>query len=304
MDCRRGVDCVVQQYPDLDLGPGVRDPGCGARSYDGHKGVDIRLISFADLGRGVKVLAAADGVVRRLRNTAPERRFENGVLRAPEARVPDCGNGLVIEHADGFETQYCHLKRGGVLARPGQAVRAGDPIGVVGLSGRTAFPHLHVTFRKDGAVIDPFTGLALGSACDAKKAAGGASSLWADETLAYEPVALLDAGIAGRKPSYAEAKAGTLGSGAASRSSPALVGWARLLGLGGGDMVRLALRGPGGETLAVSERRMTKSRAVQFLIAGRRARGLWPAGAYRLTITARRRGRLLLQEERSFALGR
>lgn len=74
-----------------------------------------------------------------------------------------CGVGLVIRSGD-YEHIYCHLsggvraglyRSGAVLVRPGQAVRTGDLIGHVGVSGRSTGPHLHWGMRHRGAWIDP-----------------------------------------------------------------------------------------------------------------------------------------------------
>ncbi len=80
-------------------------------------------------------------------------------------RDRDCGNSLVIAHADGFETQYCHMAQGSLMVKPGDVVSAGQPIGDVGLSGDTEFPHLQITVRHDSKVIDPFAYDETESAC-------------------------------------------------------------------------------------------------------------------------------------------
>ncbi len=49
--CTIGEDCFVQQWPDMDGGPGAADPFCGMAAYDGHDGLDIRLRSMADVAR-------------------------------------------------------------------------------------------------------------------------------------------------------------------------------------------------------------------------------------------------------------
>ena len=68
----------------------------------------------------------------------------------------ECGNGVVLRHKGGWETQYCHLKQGSVLVKSGQEVWAGQELGFVGQSGKAAFPHVHLSVRKDGKVVDPF----------------------------------------------------------------------------------------------------------------------------------------------------
>src|SRR3712207_7690329 len=49
----------------------------------------------------------------------------------------ECGNGVVIGHGEGWETQYCHLANGSLQVKPVERVRAGQPIARIGLSGQT-----------------------------------------------------------------------------------------------------------------------------------------------------------------------
>ena len=74
-----------------------------------------------------------------------------------------CGNGLVIRSGD-YEHLYCHLggstgdgvySSGPVRLLRGQAVRRGQLIGHVGMSGSTTGPHLHWGVRYRGAWLDP-----------------------------------------------------------------------------------------------------------------------------------------------------
>src|SRR5690242_4252032 len=75
--CTLGKDCFVQQFADDDQRPGeVADPFCGAATYDGHDGTDLRVLSMADVARGVPVVAVADGKVLRGRDGEPDRLIE------------------------------------------------------------------------------------------------------------------------------------------------------------------------------------------------------------------------------------
>jgi murein DD-endopeptidase MepM/ murein hydrolase activator NlpD len=74
-----------------------------------------------------------------------------------------CGNGLVIRSGH-YEHIYCHLdgeagsglyRSGRVTLRVGQAVRTGETIGHVGLTGSTTGPHLHWGLRYGGRWLDP-----------------------------------------------------------------------------------------------------------------------------------------------------
>ena len=64
-----------------------------------------------------------------------------------------CGNGIKIDHFDNWSTSYCHLSA--VSVRVGQSVNANSVIGLVGSTGRSTGPHLHLTLNKNGKTVDP-----------------------------------------------------------------------------------------------------------------------------------------------------
>lgn len=52
------------------------------------------------------------------------------------------GNYVILQCGD-YYPLYAHLKNGSVCVRPGDLVRSGDCLGVVGNSGSSLQPHLH-----------------------------------------------------------------------------------------------------------------------------------------------------------------
>ena len=172
--CTLGADCFIQQYTDVDPGPEARDYRCGIATYDGHEGTDFRVMSLDAAAKGVPVLASAAGRVKASRDGVEDR-----LLASPEDAADiagrECGNGVVIDHGGGWETQYCHFKRGSVTARVGDAVAAGAPLGQVGYSGRAQFAHVHLTVLKNGQIVDPFSGKTQDGTCDAPGAEQSAS---------------------------------------------------------------------------------------------------------------------------------
>ena len=62
------------------------------------------------------------------------------------------GKYVVIQTA-GYAISYCHLSS--ILVRDGQYVHAGEVIAISGNTGMSTGPHLHLTTKKDGKVIDP-----------------------------------------------------------------------------------------------------------------------------------------------------
>ena len=106
------------------------DPA-GNSGEEAHPGIDIAV----PLGSAVR--AAGGGTVLQ---TGQEAEY---------------GLFVLLEHPGGLQTMYGHLSRATVAA--GQAVDAGQVIGLSGNSGRSSAPHLHFEIRRDGQPIDPRT---------------------------------------------------------------------------------------------------------------------------------------------------
>ncbi|MEM7239432.1 MAG: M23 family metallopeptidase [Pseudomonadota bacterium] len=286
--CDLGRTCFIQQYVDHDPGPGSHDLRCSPRTYDGHKGTDFRLPDLAALANGVAVLAPAGGVVRAVRDGEADR-----LTRAERAiPVPSklaCGNGVLIDHGQGWVTQSCHLKNGSVLVSPGDRVEAGDRIAEVGMSGRAEFPHLHLSVRKGQTVIDPFNGLEPQGTCE-----GARHDLWSDASgVSYDPGGALAAGILSAAPEYDTIRAESPHAATLPATAPALIMWAHFYGLEIGDEIETALTGPDGAMIANSSHTMPKSRALEFRYTGRKARGAWAPGRYTARAVLRRQGEIV-----------
>jgi murein DD-endopeptidase MepM/ murein hydrolase activator NlpD len=63
------------------------------------------------------------------------------------------GEMVEISHDDGFVTRYAHNKQN--LVEPGDVVRKGETIGVMGSSGRSTGAHVHFEVYKHGRPVDP-----------------------------------------------------------------------------------------------------------------------------------------------------
>jgi len=102
----------------------------GARWGRQHKGLDIKVYI------GDTIRSAFSGKVRVVR-------YEAGGY----------GNFVVIRHHNGLETIYGHLSKN--LVKPNQEVRAGEPIGLGGNTGRSTGSHLHFETRLCGIALNP-----------------------------------------------------------------------------------------------------------------------------------------------------
>ena len=53
------------------------------------------------------------------------------------------GNTVVIQHGPALYSQLSHLKENSILVKEGEQLTTGTPVGVLGNSGRSPYPHLH-----------------------------------------------------------------------------------------------------------------------------------------------------------------
>lgn len=104
------------------------DPFTGKRAF--HRGIDIATYF------GNPIVATADGVV------------------VQTARNKIGGNTIKISHRGGYVTVYCHLSK--FLVKPGQKVKRGDTIGLVGKTGKALGPHVHYEIHLNGKSVNPY----------------------------------------------------------------------------------------------------------------------------------------------------
>lgn len=93
-----------------------------------HYGTDVKLYT------GDPVYSTFDGVVRIAQYSS------------------SYGYVVVVRHYNGLETIYAHFSK--LLTKPGMVVRAGDPIGLGGNTGRSYGSHLHFEIRFKGIAFD------------------------------------------------------------------------------------------------------------------------------------------------------
>lgn len=297
VDCEIGRTCFVQNYVDRDPSRDARDYACGAQTYDGHSGTDFRIPTMARQRAGVAVVAAADGQVSGVRDGMADVSIRVAGKDGIAGR--ECGNGVVVRHADGFETQYCHMAKGSIRVKPGETVKAGEPLGRIGLSGSTEFAHLHLTVRQNGKTVDPFAYGAAEGACNA------GTSLWQPAlraSLSYRPGAVLNRGFAGKPVTMEEIEAGDAEAAVPDTGAAALIAFVRAIGLRKDDVQTIAITAPDGTKLVEQTAApLDRDKAQYMFFAGRkRPQGGWARGLYRATYSVTRGGAVVLEE--SFAV--
>ncbi len=287
IDCKPGTTCWIPNFVDLDPGPGVQDYTCGPNSYNGHKGTDFAIPNLKEMRKGVNVLAPARGVVKSTRDGMPDVIFR--WLDPKKLKSRECGNGVVIDHGNGWESQYCHLKEGSISIKNGQWVSPGDKLGLVGLSGRTEFPHLHITLRHNRQAVDPFN--ASGGKCGVRGA-----SLWTPEVrrkLSYRPSAVYNIGFTTEKPNPHKARLGLYDTESVRGPVTTLFVTLEMFGAEPNDQVMVRLSTTAGRV--INQRRVAlkldRRKARIFHAAGFRQKDRpWPPGTFKADIEVLRKG--------------
>jgi Peptidase family M23 len=245
--CQLGETCWVVNYVDVDSSVAAKDFQCHERTYNGHDGIDLAIRDRGVMDQGVSVIAAASGTIRRVRDGVADVGLSKTNSREAIAGR-ECGNGVVIDHGRGWETQYCHLKQHSIRVTIGERVDRGNELGLIGLSGKTEFPHVHLTVRHDGRVIDPFMGRPREAGCGAE-----GHSLWRDPRITYEDVALYHAGFASEEPQIDAIRGGHAVADTLSADAVALVLWVDIFGVQADDQFRVQITAPDGRMILDQE---------------------------------------------------
>lgn len=131
--------------------PAFRWPVAGAvrRGYvsrstpNYHDGIDIRAAE----GTAVRAVAA-------------------GTVLFSGAEPTQFGNIVVVDHGDGWHSAYAFLSR--LTVKQGDAVSAGERVGLVGHTGRARGSELHFEIRRNNRPLDPATYLPASAPAPAK----------------------------------------------------------------------------------------------------------------------------------------
>ena len=296
IQCHLGSDCYIMHYVDVDPVHEAIDFGCGRQTYHKHDGTDFGIADLESMKRGVPVLAAASGMVLRVRDGVRDRMIADQTQRADVDHIA-CGNGVVIDHGGGWQTQYCHLRNGSIVVKKGTKAEKGTVLGMVGASGLASFPHVHFTVRYLGKVVDPFVGITNVSGCQVPR-----HPLW-DKSPDYIPTGLIRAGFATKPPTQTELWQGDFATIRADLASlPALIFWVHVFGVLQGDKEHFTLIAPNERVIVDKERTMTKPNKTWMSYVGKGNpidhpldKGRW-RGVYQL----RRGERTVINLERVF----
>jgi murein DD-endopeptidase MepM/ murein hydrolase activator NlpD len=138
--------------------PGAIVSGFRAAERPDHDGVDLGA------PRGTVIRAASAGIVVTVLCNVDGRFFapDTGPVPCDSDGSPGlggCGWYVEIRHAAGVLSRYCHMVRQPAV-HVGQSLPIGQPVGLVGTSGNSSGPHLHLEIHVADQPVDPVPFLA------------------------------------------------------------------------------------------------------------------------------------------------
>ena len=92
---------------------------------------------------GAEALAVADGVIVAIKDGIPENIPGANSRAVPVTLETVGGNHVILDIGQGRYAFYAHLQPGSLKVKPGDRVRRGQVLGLVGNSGNSTEPHLH-----------------------------------------------------------------------------------------------------------------------------------------------------------------
>ncbi|MBK6998564.1 MAG: DUF1566 domain-containing protein [Rhodoferax sp.] len=157
----------------------VKDYFCGTRSYDiasgyNHQGTDIFSWPFGWKkmdNNDVEIVAGAAGTII----GKSDGNFDRSC-----SLNNNQWNAVYVQHADGSVAWYGHMKNGSLTTKAvGTLVSAGEYLGVMGSSGSSTGPHLHLElYDASNKLVDPWIG-----ACNTKSQ----KITWSNQLPYYDP---------------------------------------------------------------------------------------------------------------------
>ena len=180
LKCSLGENCHIQYYYNHASGSDLQDYSCGSMTIPKVKGTSIRLSDTNELVKGYEIIAAAKGKITSVTSNIPDKILTEEIKKQLQNQT--CGNNVIIDHGEGWKTQYCHMMKDSIIVAPGDSVKGGAPLGLMGLSGLTSYPHLEFILTKNKKFIDPYDYSGNEGKCSEKP-----NSLWKNNSLLSYP---------------------------------------------------------------------------------------------------------------------
>lgn len=262
--CNINKDCWIMNYVDNDSSANWHDYRNGRQTYDGHRGTDIAIKNITKMKQGVDVIAAASGYVIATRDGVPDK----NALSQDISQLQDigCGNRVAIKHSNGWMTDYCHMKKGSIKVKKGDYVAAGQPLGQIGMSGLSEFPHLHMNFQQGSQFFDPFTG-------NEQYINGNKHPVWNStilQQLSYKPKIIYNIGVSTEIPSLLDIREEKYKNNQINSNSSMILVWIDSMHVEKNDIIDVLIKNPDGTIFLSQKILVDKPNAKRLFYLGRK----------------------------------
>jgi murein DD-endopeptidase MepM/ murein hydrolase activator NlpD len=303
LECELNSTCFIQNYMDIDPSENAKDYACNSSTYDTHKGVDFRLLSTQASKQGVSVLSAASGTIIATRDGMADRLVSSS--SDLEIKNRECGNGVVIDHGNGWETQYCHMRQNSVIVKKGEIVTKGQMLGLVGYSGLAQFAHVHISVRHNGEIIDPFSGN-NNTSNTCSSSADISNGMWDShfqKIYNYQNGQLIQSGFSTTPVKPISLETGEIPTPPNSTSAQAIVFFARFINLKKGDEISFEIISPKGVVVLNIAKPLERNKAHYVAYSGKkRPKENWVQGEYIGIVKLLREGKIIIKQEKEIQL--
>ena len=234
--------------------------------------------------KGVDVQAVARGTVLRFREGEPDGFKTSEEKEAIRNARKECGNGLIIDHGEGWISQYCNLKNGSISVKENEKVHAGQKVALVGMSGITDHPHVHLSILYKGKHVDPFTGQEMDSGCSKTETA----QLWRSKSINYAGFSLYDAGFIAQKPDFSQISKGHK-EPYPQKDSDVIIFWSAYFGAKPNDVIEMKVFDPHDRIITEHIMTQKEEKARQYYYIGKkRPESGWVRGTYHAEVSVTR----------------